>query len=124
MSSATSARVSSSSVNHCNNANSDLQNNINLLIDHNHHQQQQYHKTDLLSSSTSSITDYLVINNSLDYSLANTTITTSLSTAAMTLNTNQITLPRMINNSGIVNKANTARNHIITDTLPGPESCV
>ncbi|CAD7090616.1 unnamed protein product, partial [Hermetia illucens] len=86
--------------NNCN-ANADLQNNISS------------HKTEFNKNDEYglSVADYLGSN--LDFSLGNTD--------------SAITMGRVSNptiSSTTISKTNSTRNHIITDTLPGPESCV
>ncbi|XP_055902484.1 uncharacterized protein LOC129938770 [Eupeodes corollae] len=60
-----------------------------------------------------SLADYLSASSIIDYNLSNSATTGTLPKSSVNPSTSSIT-----------SKTNSNRNHIITDTLPGPESCV
>ncbi|XP_055848282.1 uncharacterized protein LOC129913564 isoform X2 [Episyrphus balteatus] len=61
-----------------------------------------------------SLADYLSASSIIDYNLSNPAQTGTLPKSLVNPSTS----------SSITSKTNSNRNHIITDTLPGPESCV
>lgn len=86
-----------------NSAAADLQNSVELRSKNNGSVCKPADEYNRLSGS-----DY--VTNNIDFSLSNS---------------NQMIQMQRVNNSSTMNNKNRqSRNHIITDTLPGPESCV
>lgn len=84
-------------------ASADLQNNVELRSKNNGSVCKPSDEYNRLSGS-----EY--VTNNIDFSLSNS---------------NQMMQMQRVNNSSTMNNKNRqSRNHIITDTLPGPESCV